>query len=135
MRLRRISYETPEDTHDGTILNAELKKDIKNGRERENLRLTIAVDRIPDDPLHDYRVRMDYYPNQTETLLDDMFRLLGPEVVHLTDEEGEVLPENLNLLFGKRVRFEVIHESRPGFQVAYRKVQNMRPLKDIREAA
>lgn len=135
MKLKKISYETPEDTHDGTILNAELKKDIKNGKERENLRLTIAVDRIPDDPLHDYRVRMDYWGNQTDSVLHDMHRLLGSDLVHLTDEDGEILPEKLSLLEGKRVRFDVIHESRPGFKVAYRKVQNLRPLNNVREAA
>ena len=126
---RRVSYETPEDTHNGTIVGAHINKDTKNGKPRENLRLTIAVDPIPDDLLHDYRVRMDYWGNQTDDLFNDMYRLLGPEVVHLTDEEGEILIEKLGLLEGKRVRFDVIHETRPGFAIPYRKVQNMRPLK------
>ena len=128
--MKRVSYETPEDTHNGTIINATLNTDSKNGKQRENLRLTIAVDPIPDDPLHDYRVRMDYWGNQNDSLLDDMFRLLGPDVVHLTDRDGEILPEKLSLLEGKRVKFDVTHETRPGFKVAYRKVQNLQPLKE-----
>lgn len=127
--MRKVSYETPEDTHNGTIISANLNKDTKNGKPRENLRLTIAVDPILEDPLHDYRVRVDYWGNQNESLLDDMFRLLGPDVVHLTDIDGEILPEKLILLEGKRVKFEVSHEKRPGFKVAYRKVQNLQPLK------
>lgn len=128
--IRKVSYETPEYTHNGTIINATLNTDTKNGKQRENLRLTIAVDPIPDDPLHDYRVRMDYWGNQNDSLLDDMFRLLGPDVVHLTDREGEILPEKLTLLEGKRVKFDVTHETRPGFKVAYRKVQNLQPLRE-----
>ncbi|MGV3661427.1 MAG: hypothetical protein ACO1TE_14660 [Prosthecobacter sp.] len=127
---RRLSYETPEDTHNGTIINAILINETKNGKPRENLRLTIAVDQIPGDPLHDYRVRMDYWGSQNDSLLDDMFRLLGPDVVHLTDMDGEILPEKLTLLEGKRVQFDVTHEKRPGFKVAYRKVQNLQPLKE-----
>lgn len=131
MKLQRhVSYETPEDTHNGTIINAILNTDTKNGKPRENLRLTIAVDPVPGDPLHDYRVRMDYWGNQTEGLFFDMHRLLGSDVVHLTDEEGEILPEKLTLLEGKRVKFDVTHEKRPGFKVAYRKVQNLQPLKE-----
>lgn len=128
--IRKVSYETPEDTHNGTIINATLNTDTKNGKPRENLRLTIAVDPIPEDPLHDYRVRMDYWGQQNDGLLDDMFRLLGPDVVHLTDINGEFLPEKLKLLEGKRVKFDVTHETRPGFKVAYRKVQNLHPLKE-----
>ncbi len=132
---RKISYETPEDTHDGTILNATMITDTKNGKQRENLRLTIGVDLIEDDPRHDYRARMDYYGNQADDLFTDMYRLLGPDVVNLTDCDGNVIPERLSLLEGKRVRFDVTHEKRPGFDIAYRKVQNMRPLKDLDQAA
>lgn len=128
--MRKVSYETPEDTHNGTIISANLNEDMKNGKPRENLRLTIAVDPVHGDPLHDYRVRMDYWGNQNESLLDDMFRLLGPDVVHLTDIDGEILPERLTLLEGKRVKFDVTHEKRPGFKVPYRKVLNLQPLKE-----
>jgi len=132
---RKISYETPEDTHDGTILNATLNTDTKNGKPRENLRLTIGVDLIEDDPSHDYRVRMDYWGNQTDGLFTDMYRLLGPEYLKLADCDGNVIPERLSLLEGKRVRFDVTHEKRPGFDIAYRKVQNMRPIKELDRAA
>ncbi len=40
-----------------------------------------------------------------------------------------------SLLEGKRVRFDVTHEKRPGFDIAYRKVQNMRPIKELDQAA
>ena len=86
------------------------------------------------DLLHDYRVRMDYWGNQTDDLFNDMYRLLGADVVHLTDEEGEILIEKLGLLQGRRVRFDVIHKP-PGFTVAYRNVTNLRPLKDLSKAA
>ncbi len=56
-------------------------------------------------------------------------------MVNLTDCDGNVLPERLSLLEGKRVRFDVTHERRPGFDIAYRKVQNMRPIKDLDQAA
>lgn len=127
---RRVSYETPANRHNGTIINAILNSDTKNGKPRENLRLTIRVDPIPEDLIHDYRVRMDYWGNQNEGLLDDMHRLLGPDVVHLTSEQGDILPEKLVNLEGKRVSFDVVHETRPGFQVPYRKVQNIQPLKE-----
>lgn len=132
---RKISYETPEDSHQGTIINATLNTDTKNGKQRENLRLTIKVDPIEDDPMHDYRVRMDYWGNQNETLVTDMHRLLGPDVLKLTNDDNEIVPERLSMLEGKRVRFDVTHELRPGFEIAYRKVQNLRPIRDIGLAA
>lgn len=125
---REISYQAPEGTWTGTIINATLNEDTKNGKPRENLRLTIAVDAIPNDILHDYRVRADYWGNQTDGLLMDLFRIIGPDVMNLTDSEGDIIPEGLNLLVGKRVRFDVIHETRPGFDVPFRKVRNLRPL-------
>lgn len=126
--VREISYQAPQGTHIGTIINATLNEDTKNGKPRENLRLTIAVDPIPNDILHDYRVRVDYWGNQTDGLLTDLYRILGPDVVKLTNEDGDILLERLNLLEGKRVRFDVTHETRPGFEVAFRKVRYLRPL-------
>jgi|JI10StandDraft_1071094.scaffolds.fasta_scaffold43604_5 hypothetical protein len=129
MRLSRtITYEAPEGGLQGTILNATLIEDFKNGKQRENLRLTIAVDPLHDYPIHDFRVRADYWGNQNNGLLDDLFRILGSEVVNLTDEEGNILPQRLTMLEGKRVRFDVTHEQRPGFEVPFRKVKNLRPL-------
>jgi hypothetical protein len=129
MRLiRTISYETPEGTFPGTIIHATQIKDTKNGKPRESLRFTIAVDPIPNDILHDYRVRVDYWGNQSDGLLTDLYRIIGSDVVNLTDPDGEIIPERLSLLEGKRVRFTVTHETRPGFTVAYRKVSHLRPL-------
>lgn len=125
---REISYLPPEGTFPGTIINATLNEDIKNGKTRGNVRLTVAVDPIPNDILHDYRVRVDYWENQADGLLMDLFRIIGSDVVNLTNSEGDIIPERLTLLVGKRVRFDVIHETRPGFNVAYRKVRNLRPL-------
>lgn len=126
--IRNISYEVPEGAFTGTIINATLHQDTKNGQPRENLRLTIAVDPSASDFLHDYRVRMDYWGNQSDGLLTDLFRIIGHDVMNLTDSEGEIIPEQLTLLEGKRVRFQVTHETRPGFSVAYRKVSKLRPL-------
>jgi hypothetical protein len=127
--IRNISYETPEGTLTGTIIHATQIKDTKNGNPRESLRFTIAVDPIPNDILHDYRVRVDYWGNQSDGLLTDLFRIIGQDVMNLTDPEGEIIPERLTLLEGKRVRFDVTHETRPGFKVAYRMVRNLRPFK------
>lgn len=131
--VREISYQAPQGTHAGTIINATLNEDTKNGKPRENLRLTIAVDPIPNDILHDYRVRVDYWGNQADGLLTDLYRILGPDVVKLTNEDGDILLERLNLLEGKRVRFDVTHETRPGFEVAFRKVRHLRPLQSTGE--
>lgn len=131
MKLQRqVSYETPEDRHNGTIIDARLNTDTKNGKIRENLRLTISVDPVRNHEIYDYRVRMDYWGSQTDGLVEDMYRLLGADVVHLTDEEGEIIPEKLTLLEGKRVSFDVTHETRPGFKIPYRKVTNMKPFKE-----
>ena len=126
--VREVSYQTPEGTFAGTIINATLNEDTKNGKTRENLRLTIAVDPIPNDILHDYRVRVDYWGNQQDGLITDLFRILGSDVMHLTNSDGDIIPEQLSLLDGKRVRFDVTHETRPGFDVPFRKVRNLRPL-------
>ena len=126
--VREISYLTPEGTWTGTIINATLGNNAKNGNPKENLRFTIAVDPIPNDILFDYRVRVDYWGNQQDGLLTDLFRIIGSDLVHLTDSEGNIIPEQLKLLVGKRVRFDVTHETRPGFDVAFRKVTNLRPL-------
>ena len=126
--VREISYLTPEGTHPGTIINATLNPNTKSGNPKENLRLTIAADPIPNDILHDYRVRIDYWGNQQDGLLTDLFRIIGSDVMHLTDSEGNIIPERLTLLVGKRVRFDVTLETRPGFDEAFRKVRNLRPL-------
>ncbi len=126
--IRDISYLPPEGEHAGTIIKTTLIEDTKNGKPRENLRFTIAVDPIPNDLLHDYRVRVDYWGNQADGLLKDLYRILGPDVVSLTNSEGDIIPERLTLLEGKRVLFDVTLETRPGFDVAFRKVTNLRPL-------
>lgn len=126
--VREISYLTPEGAFPGTIINATLGNNTKNGNPKENLRFTISVDPIPNDILFDYRVRVDYWGNQQDGLLTDLFRILGSDMMQLVNSEGEIIPEQLTLLVGKRVRFDVIHETRPGFDVAFRKVRNLRPL-------
>lgn len=72
---------------------------------------------------------MDYWGSQNDSLWDDMFRLLGPDVVNLTDMNGEILPEKLTVLKVKRVKFDITHETRPEFKVTYRKVKNLHSLK------
>ena len=71
---------------------------------------------------------MDYWGNQQDGLLTDLFRILGSDVMQLVNSEGEIIPERLSLLEGKKVRFAVTHETRPGFDVAFRKVRNLFPL-------
>jgi hypothetical protein len=68
--IRDISYLPPEGEHAGTIIKTTLIEDTKNGKPRENLRFTIAVDPIPNDLLHDYRVRVDYWGNQAGRFIE-----------------------------------------------------------------
>ena len=124
---RTITYETPEGEFAGTITAVTLNDDDRTGTIRENLRLTIAVDPLPNDPVHDFRVRADYWGAKAEGLLPDLYRILGPEVVHLADIEGNILPERLAVLEGTRVRFDVIHCPKPGFRTPFRRVVNLRP--------
>ena len=125
---RTITYETPEGEFAGTITAVTLNDDDRNGIIRENLRLTIAVDPISGDPVHDFRVRADYWGMKADRLLPDLYRILGPDVVHLTDVEGNIIPERLAVLEGTRVRFNVIHCPKPGFRTPFRRVVNLRPL-------
>ena len=78
--IRQISYLTPEGKFNGKIISATLQEDTKNGRPRESVRLTIAVNTIEGDPLHDYRVRVDYWASQANDLLTDAYRLLGTAI-------------------------------------------------------
>src|SRR3569623_1156736 len=102
MKMNRIrTYENPEANGlTGTITLATIIEDFKNGVPRDNLRLTIAVDPFDDYPIHDFRVRADYWGSNAEGLLPDMYRILGPDIVHLTDEEGNIIPEHLEVLKG-----------------------------------
>jgi len=129
MRLKReLSYETPEGCFQGTIIAIKLSD---NGRSKENLRFTIAVDPLPDDPLHDFRVRVDYWGKNADGLLPDLYRLLGAEVVNLTDDDGDILPEKLSVLEGKRVKFMVQHAPMPGHDIPFRKVVDLRPVNAV----
>ncbi len=128
--LRQISYEVPEGAFEGTITDATLHIDSKNGKPRENLRLTIAVDPIPGDRLHAYKARADYWDNQPDGLFNDLFGILGSQIYELTDEDGNIIPECLSALEGVRVGFNIIHCSKPGFSTPFRRVVNLRPGKD-----
>lgn len=127
---RKITYETPEGTFNGTIVSAVIFESFKNGQPKENLRITVSLDPFPDDLLHDYRVRVDYYGGAQEELITDLYRLLGGDVVKLTDVDGNILPEKLVLLEGRRVKVFVVHEHHGSYPVAFRKATNMRPLKE-----
>jgi len=124
--VKDISYFAPEGELTGTIISGELKVDHKNGKPRESVKLTIAVDTLPNDPMNDYRVRVDYWGPQANELLRDAQKVIGSEAYALTNMEGEIVPENLVLLEGRRVRFQVVHNFKPGFKEPYRKVVNLR---------
>jgi hypothetical protein len=125
------SYETPEGSFLGTIHNVVSITDTKRGEPREHVRLTMKVDPLPEYPHHDFRVRADFWSSQGDELFQFLFRLMGPDIVNLTDEHGNLLPERLHLLHGRRVAFDVRFDTKPGYTTAFRKVTNLRPL-DLR---
>src|SRR3569623_492852 len=113
MKLERISYLPPEGTHTGKITAANIHQDIKNGQIRESLRLTIALDSTGENRLTKFMARTDYWGSQMNRLYEDLHRLIGDEVNDLEDEEGNIVEEELSLLIGKRVTFQIVHETRP----------------------
>lgn len=127
--IREPSYLAPEGDLSGTVTSGRLIKEEKNGRDRESVRLTISVDPIPSHPMHDFKVRADYWETQANEFIRDAKKLLDAEADQLVNKEGEIVAENLALLEGKRVRFTVVHDRKPGHQEAYRKVLNLRPEK------
>ncbi len=134
--VKDISYLAPEGEFTGIITSGRLNVDTKNGKLRENVRLTIAVDPIPTDPMYDYRVRVDYWGNQANDLIRDAKMLIGSEAYELTNADGEIRDEKLYLLVGSQVKFTVVHDNKPGHEEAYRRVINLRPLNDnCRQAA
>lgn len=74
-----------------------------------------------------YKARIDWWEPQANEFLRFAARLLGPDVHLLVDANGEIRAENLYLLEGHRIEFDVIHERKPGHDHAYRKVVNPRP--------
>ncbi|MEI6703063.1 MAG: hypothetical protein WCL71_05940 [Deltaproteobacteria bacterium] len=134
--VKEISYLAPEGELTGTIISGKLNVEEKNGKRRESVRLTIAVDPIPNHHMFDYRVRMDYWESQANDLITDAKMIIGSEANELTNSDGEIRDGKLYLLVNKRVKFTVIHDSKPGHKDAYRKVVNLRPLnEDNRQAA
>ena len=53
--------------------------------------------------------------------------MIGSKVDDLVDEENFNIPEALSLLVGKHESLQVVHETRPGYEQAYRKVIKLRP--------
>jgi hypothetical protein len=127
MKIENISYLPPEGLHTGTITTGDLYHDVKNGKERESVRFTLALDPVAGDRLNKYMARIDYWASQSGQLYEDLRRLIGAKVDDLVDDEGMIVPERLSMLAGKRVSFQIVHENRPGHQHAYRKVINLRP--------
>lgn len=124
---KQTSYLAPEGEYSGIITSGRLLQDTRNGRLRESVRLTIAIDPIPHDPLYKYLARVDYYDTQANQFIADAKTVLGSDQTPLTNIQGEILADRLSLLEGKRVRFTVTHARRPGHETPYRKVENLRP--------
>jgi|JI6StandDraft_1071083.scaffolds.fasta_scaffold02906_8 hypothetical protein len=136
MQLKaQISYKTPEGLFTGTIHDARLLKQFKNGEEIENLRITVALDPLPEQPDNDFRVRVDYYDNQSKLLYGDLVSLVGREVKELVDDKQKIIDDRLSLLHGKRVQVNVTHEYRPGHDQPFRKAKIVRPNQLMKKAA
>ena len=117
----------PDGEFPGTIMTSKLIQEMRNGKLVESVRLTLAADPLPDAPFNDYRARVDYYESQSHELIRDAHLLLGPDVIKLRDPNGDLIPENLHLLEGKRVMFRVVHEHKPKHDTPYRKVVGLKP--------
>jgi len=124
------SYLTPEGELSGTINSSRLIQDDKNGRTRESIRWTIDVDPIPNEPMYDFKARMDYWETQTSEFIRDAKKILGTQANELISSDGEIIPDKLVLFEGKRVKFSVAHERRPGHKHAFRKLMNIRPERE-----
>ena len=136
MKLKaQISYETPEGLFTGTIHDARRLEQFKNGKKIENLRLTVALDPLPEQPDNDFRVRVDYYDNQSKLLYGDLVSLVGREVKELVDDKQKIIDDRLSLLHGKRVQVNVTHEYRPGHDQPFRKAKIVRPNQLMKKAA
>lgn len=127
MKMKKIiTYQAPEGIFNGTINDARIIEKCKDGKLIENLRLTVTLDPLAEDYHHEFRVRVDYWENQSEPLRGDFVSILGAEVEDLVDGNDDLIPEKLNILHGKRVQVEITHEQRPGHNVAFRKARIMR---------
>lgn len=125
--IKETSYLVPEGEFPGTITSARLIQDEKNGKTRESIRHTIDLDPIPDEPMYDFKARMDYWETQVSDFVRDAKKLLGGQANALISRDGEIDPDKLSLFEGKRVKFHVVHERRPGHKNAFRKIVNIRP--------
>lgn len=121
------SYLGPEGKdHIGTIENAELKVEDINGRTRERARLTMS-DETADDGIHDFKVAKDYWASEVKEMMAFVYALVGPDVAKLRGKDGNIDPEQLKILIGKKVMFDVTHKHLPGHKEAFRLVTNLRP--------
>jgi hypothetical protein len=136
MQLRqKTSYHAPEGLFTGTINEARLIAQPKNGKTTENLRLTVTLDPVPEDLDTEFKVRVDYYDNQSDILYGDLVSLVGREVKELADDRKNIIPDSLSLLHGKRVQVNVTHEYRPGHDQPFRKAKIVRPNQFMKKAA
>ena len=125
-----ISYHAPEGDDTGTIIETRIHRDTRNGQPRECLRHTIVSDTEAPDMITEYHLRADYWSTQMNDFARASRAILGDEFRELIDADKNIIEGKLDLFVGKRVRYTVVHEHRPGHEHAFRKVINLRPLRD-----
>ena len=125
-----ISYHAPEGDDTGTIIETRIHRDTRNGQPRECLRHTIVSDTEAPDMITEYHLRADYWSTQMNDFARASRAILGDEFRELIDADKNIIEDKLDLFAGRRVRYTVVHEHRPGHEHAFRKVINLRPLRD-----
>ena len=125
-----ITYHAPEGDDTGTIIETRIHRDTRNGQPRECLRHTIVSDLEAPDMITEYHLRADYWSTQMNDFARASRAILGDEFRELIDADKNIIEAKLDLFVGKRVRYTVVHEHRPGHEHAFRKVINLRPLRD-----
>lgn len=104
------------------IVNCDLGHD-KNGSER----LRIVGDLVSlKSRTHNYQAGINYMEGSTE-LLPDLHKILGPDVVYVIGENGEVLPAGLELLRDRECDIQLVHIHNRKHVNPYCKVARIEP--------
>ncbi len=67
--IKEKCWLAPKGEFTGTITSVKLNKEDKYVKRREHVRLVIAVDPIPNDPMFEYHVGIDYGAPQANKLI------------------------------------------------------------------
>lgn len=133
IRPKTTCYHAPEGAHRGTIKSGKLQKDQKHNQPRECVQLTIELDEVESDKRKRFLVNANYWESQGLEFMNLAEALLKEKAEELSNGDGELVEDKLDLLADKRVELEIVHTQRKGHEHAYRKVINLRPLSETGE--